>query len=113
MEGRDAVGRGRERLEQGRRQVPFAPALHLARDRGEALGPTEMRLKAALRHLLLVLGRHARDHRHHALGRKIVDELRLRLVEPGRVQQALNRTSCENGDDLIARADIFPCGGEH
>jgi hypothetical protein len=45
-----------------------------------------MRLEAALRHLLLVLRRHARDHRHHPLGREIVDELRLRLVEPGRVR---------------------------
>ena len=55
--------------------------------RGEALGAAEMRLEPALRHLLLVLGRHARDDGHHALGRKFVNELQLRLVESGCVQR--------------------------
>ena len=38
----------------------------------------------------VVRNRHARDHRHHALGSEIVDELRLRLVEPGRVQKPVD-----------------------
>ena len=71
--------------------MPLAPALHLPRDRGEALRPAEMRLEPALRHLLLVLRRHAGDDRHHALGREIVDELRLRLIETGRVLSVVSR----------------------
>ncbi len=89
VEGDDAVGAGGELLEQRLGEVAAAPIAQLSGDGGIALGPAEMRLELRLAEPALILRRHRLDHRHHPLGGKVVDELRLQLAEPRRMQQAV------------------------